>query len=103
MSYMRDEDGNVYYDAYESPSQAFTSEEWVIEKALLIAGLNLQIASLQNQINYTPQLIEILESYPDEVKSALEEHNLMIGETDVESLEAQILEKQTLLAEIEGL
>ena len=103
MSYLKDESGNVYYDAYESPSQAFTPEEWAVEKTRLISGLTEKIAGYQSQIDNTPQSIEIIESYPDDVKQLIQDCNDNLPISDVEYLEEQIAIAQALLAEIEGI
>lgn len=103
MSYLKDSEGNVYYEAYENPTQVFTPEEWVIEKDRLIKAYNIQINSLKSQIANIPQPIEIIESYPDDVKIIIQEHNEMFLINNKEDLEEQLIALQTLCAEIEEL
>jgi len=103
MSYYKDDEGIVYYEAYESPSAVYSVEEWAVEKERLIASLTSQINSLQNQIDNKEKPIEIEENYPDDVKALIEEHNAMLLGEDTEYIENQIIKKQALLDEITNL
>lgn len=96
--YYKSEEGVVYLENPESPTAVYSVEEWIIEKERLTIGLTKHIDNLQNQIDSQSQPIEILDSYSNEVKSLIEEHNINIEST--EDLEIQKQEKQDLLNEI---
>ncbi len=98
MSYYKDEEGIVYYEAYESPSAVYSIEEWATEKERLTIGLQKQIDTIQREINTNSSEIKIEESYPKNVKNLIQIYNAELPDT--EDLETQKQEKQNLLDEI---
>lgn len=99
--YYKDEEGVVYLEESESPSAAYSVEEWIIEKERLMVGLQKQIDGIQSQIDNQPQLIEILEDYSQEVKDLIEQHNNEIQ--SIEDLETKKQEKIDFKNHIEEL
>jgi len=103
MPYLKDKSGNIYYEAYDSPSLAFTPEEWVIEKARLLSELTLKINKLQTELDIVPEPIEVFESYPNNVKEIIQEYNDALFTNEADYVLNQITTNQLLLSEIEAL
>lgn len=88
--YYKNENGIVYLDDPESPNAVYSSDEWIVERERLITGIQSQINAIQAEIDNIGEPIEILDTYPQNVKDLIEQNNEEMPSTDDLEIEKQI-------------
>jgi len=98
--YYQDEDGNVYYESSEQPSQAFTADEWAIEKERLITHLQSMIAGLEIQLDMSSGYVECPEDANEDIIRCIDFYNNMKNRVGASNILIELERNRNLLDDV---